>query len=210
MLDAPTKKNASISGAEASTTPNTCIYPFRGGSFLRLPEAYFRFKGLISHLPEVYLRFEGLLIHVIGSINGYTSTSFRRFRAVSTWASAPRSGSRLPDKAKSAPRSRESTFLRCQKPTERKRVVCTQTTHMINSPIDAANAPSAAFCAATSASAAAVLIGQEAGEAGADHAADHDGADDQTLQGRAQRVLVLQEVDGSRNGHGVITVEQTG
>ena len=64
--------------------------------------------------------------------------------------------------------------------------------------------------AATSASAAAVLIGQEAGEAGADHAADHDGADDQTLQGRAQRVLVLQEVDGSRNGHGVITVEQTG
>ena len=126
MLDAPTKKKyASISGAEASTTPNTCIYPFRGGSFLRLPEAYFRFKGLISHLPEVYLRFEGLLIHVIGSINGYTSTSFRRFRAVSTWASAPRSGSRLPDKAKSAPRSRESTFLRCQKPTERKRVVCT-------------------------------------------------------------------------------------
>lgn len=93
---------------------------------MRLPEAYFRFKGLISHLPEVYLRFEGLLIHVIGSINGYTSTSFRRFRAVSTWASAPR--------------SRESTFLRCQKPTERKRVVCTQTTHMINSPIDAANA----------------------------------------------------------------------
>ena len=61
--------------------------------------------------------------------------------------------------------------------------------------------------AAISASAAAVLIGQEAG---ADHAADHDGADDQTLQGRAQRVLVLQEVDGSRNGHGVITVEQTG
>ena len=110
---------------------------------MRLPEAYFRFKGLISHLPEVYLRFEGLLIHVIGSINGYTSTSFRRFRAVSTWASAPRSGSRLPDKAKSAPRSRESTFLRCQKPTERKRVVCTQTTHMINSPIDAANA---AYC----------------------------------------------------------------
>ena len=55
---------------------------------MRLPEAYFRFKGLISHLPEVYLRFEGLLIHVIGSINGYTSTSFRRFRAVSTWASA--------------------------------------------------------------------------------------------------------------------------
>lgn len=51
---------------------------------MRLPEAYFRFKGLISHLPEVYLRFEGLLIHVIGSINGYTSTSFRRFRAVST------------------------------------------------------------------------------------------------------------------------------
>ena len=47
---------------------------------MRLPEAYFRFKGLISHLPEVYLRFEGLLIHVIGSINGYTSTSFRRFR----------------------------------------------------------------------------------------------------------------------------------
>lgn len=145
MLDAPTKKYASISGAEASTTPNTCIYPFRGGSFLRLPEAYFRFKGLISHLPEVYLRFEGLLIHVIGSINGYTSTSFRRFRAVSTWASAPRSGSRLPDKAKSAPRSRESTFLRCQKPTERKRVVCTQTTHMINSPIDAANAAQCCF-----------------------------------------------------------------
>ena len=36
---------------------------------MRLPEVYFRFKGLISHLPEVYLRFEGLLIHVIGSIN---------------------------------------------------------------------------------------------------------------------------------------------
>ena len=84
------------------------------GLILHPPEVYFRFKGLISHLPEVYLRFEGLLIHVIGSINGYTSTSFRRFRAVSTWASAPRSGSRLPDKAKSAPRSRESTFLRCQ------------------------------------------------------------------------------------------------
>ena len=52
---------------------------------MRLPEAYFRFKGLISHLPEVYLRFEGLLIHVIGSINGYTSTSFRRFRAAKTY-----------------------------------------------------------------------------------------------------------------------------
>ena len=140
MLDAPTRKNMlRYQGLKHPLHPIRAFIRFEE-AFLRLPEAYFRFKGLISHLPEVYLRFEGLLIHVIGSINGYTSTSFRRFRAVSTWASAPRSGSRLPDKAKSAPRSRESTFLRCQKPTERKRVVCTQTTHMINSPIDAANA----------------------------------------------------------------------
>ena len=55
-----------------------------------------------------------------------------------------------------------------------------------------------------------VRISQQQADQNADHAADHDGADDQTLQGRAQRVLVLQEVDGSRNGHGVITVEQTG
>ena len=43
---------------------------------------------------------------------------------------------------KTAPAPTRNTDLTkySQKPTERKRVVCTQTTHMINSPIDAANA----------------------------------------------------------------------
>lgn len=122
MLDAPTRKNMlRYQGLKHPLHPIRAFIRFEEANFCVCRRPTSDFKGLISHLPEVYLRFEGLLIHVIGSINGYTSTSFRRFRAVSTWASAPRSGSRLPDKAKSAPRSRESTFLRCQKPTERKK-----------------------------------------------------------------------------------------
>ena len=53
------------------------------------PEVYLRFEGRILTVPEVYFRFKGLVILHTTSIRSITPTPFRRFYALSTWATAP-------------------------------------------------------------------------------------------------------------------------
>lgn len=53
------------------------------------PEVYLRFEGRIMTVPEVYFRFKGLVILHTTSIRSITPTPFRRFYALSTWATAP-------------------------------------------------------------------------------------------------------------------------
>lgn len=57
---------------------------------------------------------------------------------------------------------------------------------------------------------AADLIGEEAGEADADDATDHDGGDHESLQAGGQVVRLTQEFDGTGDAHGVVTVQKSG
>ena len=74
-------------------------------------EPYLAFKGLIWPSGDIYLRFKGLFIRHIPSMSGITPTSFRHFHAASTWASAPRNGSRSLETTTSAPRNGDSIKL---------------------------------------------------------------------------------------------------
>ena len=56
--------------------------------------------------------------------------------------------------------------------------------------------------------AAANLIGKEAGEANANHTADHDGGDNQALKSRGQVVCLTEEFDGAGNAHRVVAIEK--
>ncbi|MEE1296058.1 MAG: hypothetical protein UHD09_04285 [Bifidobacterium sp.] len=58
--------------------------------------------------------------------------------------------------------------------------------------------------------AAADLVHQEAGDAHAEDAADHDGGDHQALHAGRQAVVRGEELDGARDAHGVVAIEQAG
>ena len=63
--------------------------PSRPKNIRAPPKVYLRFEGRILTVPEVYFRFKGLVILHTTSIRSITPTPFRRFYALSTWATAP-------------------------------------------------------------------------------------------------------------------------